>query len=96
MALMNAMCDMIQFVVVVPVPVPDESSATLASYFMQHILLKFDLCYLAVLDDGNPFKGAFGDKTQCLLGLLVLYSLYFILICGSPITIKIAVATWLL
>ena len=57
MALMNAMCDMCQFVVVVPVP--DESSATLAEYFMQHVLMKFGLCYLVVLDDGSPFKGAF-------------------------------------
>ena len=57
MALMNVMCDMIQCVVVVPVP--DESSATLASYFMQYVLLEFDLYYLVVLDDGNPFKGSF-------------------------------------
>ena len=35
-ALMNVMCDMTQFVVVVPVP--DETSATLAEYFMQHVL----------------------------------------------------------
>ena len=31
MALMNIMCDIFQFVVVVPVP--DESSATLVDYF---------------------------------------------------------------
>ena len=54
MALMNAMCYMSQFVVVVPVP--DESSATLTSYFMQDILMKFGLCHLIVLDDGTPFK----------------------------------------
>ena len=57
MALMNTMCDMSQFVVVVPVP--NESSATLAEFFMQHVLMKFGLCHLAVLDDGSPFKGAF-------------------------------------
>ena len=57
MTLMNAMCDMSQFVVVVPVP--DESSATLVSYFMQHVLMKFGLCHLVVLDDRSPFKGAF-------------------------------------
>ena len=57
MALMNAMCDIGEFVVVVPVP--DESSATLASYFMQHVLMKFCLCHLVVLDDGSPLKGAF-------------------------------------
>ena len=56
-ALMNVMCDMIQFVVFVPVP--DKSSATLASYFMQHVLLKFGLCHLVVLDNGIHFKGSF-------------------------------------
>ena len=50
------MYDMSQFVVVVPVP--DESSAILASYFMQHVLMKFGLCHLVVLDDGTPFKEA--------------------------------------
>ena len=44
MALMNAMCDMSQFVVIVPVP--DESSSTLAGYFFQHMLMKFGLCHL--------------------------------------------------
>jgi len=51
------MCDMSQFVVVVHVP--DESSATLADHFFQHVLMKFGLCYLVVLDDGNLFKGVF-------------------------------------
>ena len=55
MTLMNAMCDMSQFVVVVPLP--DERSAMLASYFMQYVLMKFGIW--VVLDDGNPFKGAF-------------------------------------
>ena len=45
---------MSQFVVVVPVP-----GVTLKSYFMQHVLMKFGLYHLAVLDDGTPFKGAF-------------------------------------
>ena len=57
MVLMNAMCDMSQFIVVVPVP--HESSATLADYFFQNVLMKFGLCHLVVLDDGTPFKGAF-------------------------------------
>ena len=47
MALINTMRDMIQFVVVVPVP--DESSATLASYFMQYVLIKLGLCHLVIL-----------------------------------------------
>ena len=49
MALMNAICDTSQFVVVVPVP--DESSTILASYFMQHVLIKFELCHFVVLDE---------------------------------------------
>ena len=54
---MNSMCDMYQFVVVVPVP--DETSATLVDRFVQHVLMKFGMCYLIVLDDGTLFKGAF-------------------------------------
>ena len=57
LALMNTMCDMTRFVVVVPVP--DETSATLASYFMQHVLLKFGMCHLVVIDDDTPFKKTF-------------------------------------
>ena len=57
MVLMNAMYNMSQFVVVVPVP--DESLATLANYFFQHGLMKFGLCHLVVLDEDTPFKGDF-------------------------------------
>ena len=53
MALMNAICDMSQFVAIVSVP--DDSSATLADYFFQHILMKFGLCHLVVLDNSTPF-----------------------------------------
>ena len=54
MALMNAMCSMSQFVVVVPVH--DESSATLTDNFMQQVLMKFGLCHLFALDDGYLLK----------------------------------------
>ena len=64
MALTNVMCDMCQFVVVVPVP--DETSATLAFYFMQHVLLKCGVCHLAVLNDDSPFKGAFIAMCEAL------------------------------
>ena len=64
MALINSMCDMIQFVVVVPVS--NESSATLASYFMQYVLIKFGLCHLVVLDDGTSFKRYFIAMCQAL------------------------------
>ena len=55
-ALMNVIYFMSQFVVVVPVP--DESSITLAFYSMQHMMMKFCLCHHVTLDDGTPFKGA--------------------------------------
>ena len=61
---MNTMCDMTQFVVVVPVP--DETPATLTSHFMQHVLLKFGMFPLLVIDDGTPFKGAGVAMCQAL------------------------------
>ena len=63
-SLINATCGMIQFVVVVPVP--NETSATLADYSMQHVFLKFSICYLVILDDGSPFKGAFSTICKAL------------------------------
>ena len=51
------MCDMRQFVVVAPTS--DEFSATLVFYFMQHVLLKFGMCYLVLLDDGAILKSVF-------------------------------------
>ena len=63
-ALMNTMCDMDQFVVVVPVP--DKTSASLASYFMQHVLLKFGMCHLVVIDYGTPFMEDFVAMCQAL------------------------------
>ena len=53
-ALMNTMCNMNQFVVVVPVP--NESSATLASHFMQHVLLIFGIYHLVVINDITPLR----------------------------------------
>ena len=63
-ALMNTMRDMTQFVVVVPVL--DEISSTLASNFMQHVLSKFGMCYLAIIVDGILFKGVFVTIYQAL------------------------------
>ena len=62
--LMNIMCDMTQFIVVFLVS--DETSATLASHFMQHVLLKYDVCYLVVIDNNTPFKGSFDAMCQAL------------------------------
>ena len=55
---------MSQFVVVVPIP--NEYIATLVSHFMQHVLMKFGLCQLVVLDGGNPFKGFFITMCESL------------------------------
>ena len=62
--LMNTIYDMNQFVVVSPVP--DETSTTLASHFMQHVLMKFGIYHLVVIDDGAPFKGASVAMCQAL------------------------------
>ena len=51
------MCAMTQFVIVVPVP--NETTSTLAEYYMQYVLLKLGVCHLVILDDGSPFKGLF-------------------------------------
>ena len=48
------------------VPVPDEIYVTLVSHFMQHVLLKFGMCHLVVIDDSTPFKGAFVAMCQAL------------------------------
>ena len=50
--MMYVMCDMLQFVLVVPVS--DESFTTLADHLFQHILIKFSGCHLVVLDDSTP------------------------------------------
>ena len=63
-ALMNIMCDMTQFYIVVPVP--DEVASTLVEYFMQHVLLKFGICNLVILDDSSPFKGVFSAMCKAL------------------------------
>ena len=63
MVLMNDMCDMSQFVVVVPVT--NGSFDILAEIFSQHVLMKFGVYHLVVIDDDPPFKDAF--VTICLV-----------------------------
>ena len=58
------MCDMTQFVDVVPVL--DEISVTLAEYFMQNVLFKIGICHLLILDDDNSFKCAFIGMCESL------------------------------
>ena len=62
--LMNVMCDMTQFVIVVPVP--NETASTLAENFVQHVLLKFGIRHLVILDDGSSFKGFFSTICKAL------------------------------
>ena len=62
--LMNVMCGMTQFVIAVPVP--NETVATLTEHFMQHVLLKFEICHFFILDDGSPFKGVFTAMCKAL------------------------------
>lgn len=47
-------CGMRRFIVVVPLE--NETSITFANACIYHILLKFVLYHLVVIDDGNPFK----------------------------------------
>ena len=63
-ALMNVICDMTQFVIVVPVS--NETSATLTENFIQHVLLKIWHFYLVILDDGSPFKDLFTAMCKAL------------------------------
>ena len=51
-----------EFVVFVLVPV--ESSTSLASYFIQRVLMTFELCHLVVLDDGPPLKEIYCYKSS--------------------------------
>lgn len=62
---MNVMCDRILFVVVVLVS--NESSTIFDNYLMHHVLIRFGLYHLVVLDDDNPFKGSFNTMCQVLL-----------------------------
>lgn len=51
---MNAMCNMNQFVIVVPIQ--DEISVIFTSYCMQYMLMKFGSFHLIILNDVTPFR----------------------------------------
>ena len=59
--LLNAMCDISQFVI--STPVFDISAANLAKVYMEQVILNFGISAIVVVDDGSSFKGAF--KTMC-------------------------------
>ena len=55
--LMNALCDLTQFVV--SVPTFNVTADYLGQLFMEHIFLSFGCCAVIVVDDGSNFKGSF-------------------------------------
>ena len=62
--LMNAMCDMTQFVVSIAIKFIIVSH--LARLFMEGVILKFSLCALIVVDTDNKFKGTFVSMADAL------------------------------
>ena len=62
--LMNAVCDLTQFVV--SVPTFDTTASTLSQLFMEHVLLSYGICAVVVVDDGSTFKGIFKEMIELL------------------------------
>ena len=63
-ALLNAMCDMTQFVV--STPVKCLVAAHIARAFMEGVLLKVGLCVVVVVDEGREFCSLFRDMCRLL------------------------------
>ena len=53
--LVNTMWAMCQWVV--SVAITGTEALYLARIFMKHVLLKFEICRMIVIDDGNEFRG---------------------------------------
>ena len=62
--LLNAMCDLTQFVV--SIPVTDITAASLAQIYMEQVILTFGISAVVVVDDGSTFKGAFRAMCESL------------------------------
>ena len=62
--LLNAMCDMTQFVVFIATEFVTASH--LARLFMEGVLLKFGLCSMIIVDDDSKFKSTFVEMAACL------------------------------
>ena len=62
--LLNAMCDMCQFVI--SIPIKNMSASYLARLFMEQVLLKFGICAVVVIDDGSTFRGLFEEMCSLL------------------------------
>ena len=61
---MNSMCNMMQFVV--SVATEHITASYLARLFMEHVLLKFGLCAVIVVDTDSKFKSTFVEMAECL------------------------------
>ena len=61
---LNCMCDMTTCVV--SVVIKHANLSELAQVFMEHILLKFGLCLVVVVDDGTPFMHIFEQIMKAL------------------------------
>ena len=62
--LLNAMCDLSQFVI--SVPIKNADAATIAKALLQDILFKVGLCGVIVVDDGSGFKATVIDICSIL------------------------------
>ena len=62
--LLNAMCDLTQFVI--STPTFDITAGRLATIFMEQVVLSFGMCAVVVVDDGSSFKGLFEEMCQLL------------------------------
>ena len=63
--LLNAMCDMTQFVVSVPIERTD--SSYIARMFMECVLLKFGICAMVVVDEGSEYRRTFEQMCKALV-----------------------------
>ena len=62
--LLNAMCDITQFAITMPTY--QINAATMATLFMENVVLTFGMCAVVVIDDGSPFKGVFKEFCDIL------------------------------
>ena len=62
--LLNALCDLTQFVV--SIPTFNISAEHLSQLFMEHVFLSFGCCAIVVVDDGSNFKGSFESMCKAL------------------------------
>ena len=62
--LLNAMCDITQFAITIPTY--QINAATMATLFMENVVLTLGMCAVVVIDDGSPFKGVFKEFCDIL------------------------------